>query len=60
VAIRATDDNALVERLAERDVIVSCRDSNLRAMFHAYNDESDVERLVEGLEANRDLLVQGD
>lgn len=60
VAIRAKDDNALVARLAERDVVVSCRDSNLRAMFHAYNDEGDIDRLVEGLAANRELLAEGD
>jgi selenocysteine lyase/cysteine desulfurase len=56
VAVRARDDAAMVARLAERGVVVSCRDSNVRAMFHAYNDESDIERLAEGLEANRDLL----
>jgi selenocysteine lyase/cysteine desulfurase len=56
VAVRSRDDNALVARMAERDVVVSCRDGNLRAMFHAYNDDSDIDRLVEGLMANRDLL----
>jgi selenocysteine lyase/cysteine desulfurase len=59
VAIRAKDDNALVARLAERDVVVSCRDSNVRAMFHAYNDEADIDRLVLGLRANRELLAEG-
>jgi selenocysteine lyase/cysteine desulfurase len=57
VAIRSSDDNALVARLAERDVTVSCRDGNVRAMFHAYNDETDIDRLVEGIMANRGLLV---
>lgn len=56
VAVRSRDDNALVARMAERDVTISCRDGNVRAMFHAYNDDSDMERLIEGLLANRDLL----
>lgn len=60
VAIRSSDDNAMVARLAERGVVVSCRDANVRAMFHAYNDEDDIDRLVGGLLANRELLAEGD
>jgi aspartate aminotransferase-like enzyme len=57
VAIRCTDPAAMMARLAERGVIVSWRDSSVRAMFHAYNDASDVGALVEGLMANRELLA---
>ncbi len=56
VAICSSNDVELTARLAERNVITSCRDGNLRAMFHAYNDESDVDALVEGLLANRALV----
>jgi selenocysteine lyase/cysteine desulfurase len=35
---------------------VTCRDGNIRAMFHAYNDENDIEALIAGLEQNRPLL----
>src|SRR5262249_19114309 len=56
ITVKSTDDNALVAKLAERDIVVSNRDGNVRAMFHAYNDMSDVDALVEGLEANRELL----
>jgi len=56
VTVKSTDDHALVERLAARDIVVSNRDGNLRAMFHAYNTDADVDALVEGLKANRDLL----
>ena len=56
VAIRSTDDAQLVSRLAERDIVVTCRDGNIRAMFHAYNDENDIEALITGLEQNRPLL----
>ncbi len=56
VAIRATDDNALVAKLAEANIVTSCRDGNVRAMFHCYNDEADVETLERALLANRALL----
>jgi selenocysteine lyase/cysteine desulfurase len=56
VAIKSTNDAQLVDRLAERDIVVTCRDSNIRAMFHAYNDETDIESLIAGLEQNRQLL----
>lgn len=57
VAIRSTDAAALTERLAERGVVASWRDGNVRAMFHAYNDASDIGALIEGLTANRELLA---
>lgn len=56
VAIRSKDASSLVQRLIERDIVTSDRDGNVRAGFHFYNDESDVERLIEGLNANRELL----
>ncbi|MEJ0037998.1 MAG: aminotransferase class V-fold PLP-dependent enzyme [Gammaproteobacteria bacterium] len=56
VAIRSTDDSALVARLAERGIVTSCRAGNVRATFHCYNNEEDVDALVIGLLANRDLL----
>jgi selenocysteine lyase/cysteine desulfurase len=56
VAIRSTDDNALVAKLAEANIVTSCRDGNVRAMFHCYNNEADVETLVRALLANRSLL----
>jgi selenocysteine lyase/cysteine desulfurase len=57
VAIRATDAAALTERLAERGVIASWRDGNVRAMFHGYNDAWDIGALIEGLMAHRELLA---
>jgi selenocysteine lyase/cysteine desulfurase len=57
IAIRSTDAAALTERLAERGAIVSWRDGNVRAMFHAYNDASDIGALLGGLMAHRDLLA---
>jgi selenocysteine lyase/cysteine desulfurase len=56
ITIKSTNDHALVEALAQRDIVVSNRDNNVRCMFHAYNDMSDVDALIAGLEANRGLL----
>jgi selenocysteine lyase/cysteine desulfurase len=57
IAVRSKDAGALVGRLIERDVVTSHRDGNVRAGFHFYNDAGDLERLVEGLKANRELLA---
>ena len=57
VAVRSTDAPLLTAKLIERGVIVSSRDGNVRAMFHAYNDASDVGALVDGLLAHRELLA---
>jgi selenocysteine lyase/cysteine desulfurase len=56
VAICANDAVELTNRLAARNVITSNRDGNVRAMFHVYNDDDDVDALMEGLLAHRDLL----
>ena len=49
IAIPAQDDVALVDYLAARDIVVSCRDGNIRAGFHAYNNEAEVDRFVAAL-----------
>jgi selenocysteine lyase/cysteine desulfurase len=56
IAIRSTDENALVAKLAERNIVTSCRDGNVRTMFHFYNNDADVQALIEALRANRSLL----
>jgi selenocysteine lyase/cysteine desulfurase len=56
VCIRATDDDALVAKLAERNIVTSCRAGNVRATFHCYNDETDIDALVSAAVANRNLL----
>jgi selenocysteine lyase/cysteine desulfurase len=57
VAIRSTDAAALTERLIASGIIVSWRDGNVRAMFHAYNDASDIGALVDGLMSHPELLA---
>jgi selenocysteine lyase/cysteine desulfurase len=56
VAVRANDDNALVAKLAAANVVTSCRDGNVRAMFHCYNTRDDVDAFIDALLANRALL----
>jgi selenocysteine lyase/cysteine desulfurase len=43
------DPDALRKQLHERGVVVSCRAGRLRLSAHGYNDESDIERLVEAM-----------
>lgn len=49
IAIPVRGDDALVTRLIAQNIVTSSRDGNVRAGFHAYNDEADVERLVDAL-----------
>ncbi|WP_017569135.1 aminotransferase class V-fold PLP-dependent enzyme [Nocardiopsis halotolerans] len=42
-------DEEAVRRVAEAGVATSARNGKLRAAFHLYNDESDVDRLVKAL-----------
>jgi len=57
LAIRSTNDNALVAELLKRDIVTSCRDGNVRAAFHFYNDERDIDTLVDALTDLRPLLA---
>jgi selenocysteine lyase/cysteine desulfurase len=50
------DPAALVDRLAERGVLVWGDSGRIRVSFHAYNDQADVERLLAALD---DLGVAG-
>jgi selenocysteine lyase/cysteine desulfurase len=57
ISIPSRDQNALVASLAEQNIITSCRDGRLRAGFHAYNHEADVDVFLTALIDRRALLV---
>jgi selenocysteine lyase/cysteine desulfurase len=57
ITIRSTDVHALVDRLASRGIVVSSREHNLRVSPHFYNSHADIDRVLEGLRANKDLLA---
>jgi selenocysteine lyase/cysteine desulfurase len=57
ITLKSRDVNALVQRLAARDIVVSSRDDNLRVSPHFYNNHEDIDRLLEALRDNRELLV---
>jgi selenocysteine lyase/cysteine desulfurase len=46
IAIPSRDSAGLDAALAARDIVVSHRDSNVRAAFHFYNDERDIAVLI--------------
>jgi selenocysteine lyase/cysteine desulfurase len=47
--IRSPDAAALVQRLADRGIVVSARGQGLRVSFHAYNNEQDVDAVLAAL-----------
>jgi selenocysteine lyase/cysteine desulfurase len=56
VVVQSTNAPALVERLAARGIIASCRGNGLRVSFHAYNNDPDVDAVISALEAESTLL----
>lgn len=58
LALPCCDAPKLVENLIADSIVTSCRDGNVRAGFHFYNDADDIDRLVAALIANRALLAQ--
>jgi len=57
VVLRSKDADALVQRFAANDTVVSSRHDGLRISFHVYNTLDDVESVLHLLEKNLDLLV---
>ena len=46
VAVPSCDAAGLVAELGKRDIVTSFRDDNVRASFHFYNNDDDVEAFV--------------
>jgi selenocysteine lyase/cysteine desulfurase len=57
LTVRTTDEHALVEAMAQDNVVVSSRDGNLRISPHFYNSSDDVEAALRSISKNRHLLV---
>jgi selenocysteine lyase/cysteine desulfurase len=57
LAIKSIDAPTLVSRLQERDIVLSERDGNIRVAPHYYNNAADVDKLIEALQANADLMA---
>lgn len=53
VAIKSTDEHALVSELGEHDIIASCRDGNLRLSPHFYNTEDDIVKVFDVLSKSK-------
>jgi selenocysteine lyase/cysteine desulfurase len=58
MAIRSTDAPQLVRRLGAEGIVVSDRDGNVRVSPHFYNNDGDLDRLFQVLDANADLLAR--
>jgi len=56
VVVQSVDAPALVQKLAARGIIASCRGDGLRVSFHAYNTDSDVDAVISALVAESPLL----
>ncbi len=56
VCVASTDAPALVRALGAERIVTSERDGNLRVSAHAYNDESDIDAVLDSLAGHRELL----
>jgi len=56
LAVKTTDEHALVNAMAQDNVVVSSRDGNLRISPHFYNNGEDIDRALRSIAKNRHLL----
>jgi selenocysteine lyase/cysteine desulfurase len=54
VAIPARDSGALSTELSARDIVTSFRNQNLRASWHFYNNDDDIEAFIAAMKSLRD------
>lgn len=57
ITVRSHNVDLLTHRLAQDNIIVSPRDDNLRISPHFYNNQADVNKLIDCLTKHRELLV---
>lgn len=56
VAVPSRDSTQLTAELMKRDIVTSYRDDNVRASFHFYNNEDDVESFIAAMQEMRGSL----
>jgi selenocysteine lyase/cysteine desulfurase len=56
VAVPSRDSGRLSAELMKRDIVTSYRDDNVRASFHFYNNEDDVESFIAAMRSLRGEL----
>jgi selenocysteine lyase/cysteine desulfurase len=54
VAVPSRDSAGLCAELGKRNIVTSHRDANVRASFHFYNDEDDIESFIAAMRDLRD------
>ena len=59
VAVPSRDSGRLSAELLKRDVVTSPRDDNVRASFHFYNNEDDVESFIAAMKGLRESFGPG-
>jgi selenocysteine lyase/cysteine desulfurase len=57
ITLRSHKVDLLVKRLEADGIVTSSRDDNLRLSPHFYNNQQDVDRLMDCLTRHKDLLV---
>jgi selenocysteine lyase/cysteine desulfurase len=57
VALPSRDDGRVTAELLKRDIVTSPRDGNVRASFHFYNNEDDVDAFVAAAKSLRDAFA---
>jgi selenocysteine lyase/cysteine desulfurase len=58
VVLQAKDANAMLAKLAERNVVASCRKDGVRVSFHVYNTLDDVAAVLDVFKQNLNLVVR--
>jgi selenocysteine lyase/cysteine desulfurase len=58
VVLKCNDVEAVLARLAERDIVASGRHDGLRISFHVHNTLDDVREVLNALESCRELMAR--
>jgi len=58
VVLQAKDANAMLAKLADRNIVASCRKDGVRIAFHVYNTLDDVAAILDVFKENLDLVVR--